>query len=174
MSKVVFILIVLILLPTTYGMEIIDETPEGGLEADFWIRHYAEEHDLPLWLVYAVIDHESGFNKTAVNHNTNGTSDYGYMQVNSQYIKSWYKQINPDKEYFEAFGNHDNIELGTHILSHAVSRGGTIDRALTIYNAGEGYLNKYGVRDVYVDKVLEDAEYWKKLIIKERQMEGEM
>lgn len=162
------ILLSILISSPTFGVEIIEETPEGGLSATFWIKEYSDNYDVPEWLVYAVIDHESGFNKTAVNHNTNGTSDYGYMQVNSQYISGWYEQMDIDKGYFEAFGNHDNIQLGVHILSYSISRGGSIDRSLTVYNAGEGYLNKYGVRDVYVNAVMSEADYWKRMVIQRR------
>lgn len=171
---VVVILLSILISSSTFGVEIIEETPEGGLSATFWIREYSNKYDIPEWLVYAVIDHESGFNKTAVNHNRNGTKDYGYMQINSQYISGWYEQMGIEKGYFEAFSNHDNIQLGVHILSHAISRGGTIDRSLTVYNAGEGYLNKYGVRDVYVDKVMSEADYWKRILVKENQLKEMM
>ncbi|HCS1476300.1 TPA: type III secretion system lytic transglycosylase IpgF [Shigella flexneri] len=49
--------------------------------ADCWDKA-GERYNIPSSLLKAIAEKESGFNKSAVNVNNNGSKDYGIMQIN--------------------------------------------------------------------------------------------
>lgn len=67
-------------------------------------RLIMDEHGLA-WkekdLLCAVIEAESGFKINAVNHNTDGTSDYGICQINTRYWIGPGKYFSSKEEVFE-------------------------------------------------------------------------
>ncbi|OPY60382.1 MAG: Transglycosylase SLT domain protein [Syntrophorhabdaceae bacterium PtaU1.Bin034] len=48
-----------------------------------------ERYRISPQLLWAIAKTESNFSATAVNHNNNGSFDYGVMQINS----SWYREL---------------------------------------------------------------------------------
>jgi soluble lytic murein transglycosylase-like protein len=81
-------------------------------------------------LLWAIAKTESRFNPSAVNYNTNGSFDYGLMQVNS----SWYKELG--RERWMRLGDACyNVQVGAWILSQCVQRYGYTWTAVGCYNA---------------------------------------
>ncbi|EGT1024399.1 invasion protein IpgF, partial [Shigella flexneri] len=60
-------------------------TPYLG-RADCWDKA-GERYNIPSSLLKAIAEKESGFNKSAVNVNNNGSKDYGIMQINDFHSK---------------------------------------------------------------------------------------
>ncbi|EIH5967923.1 protein IpgF [Shigella flexneri] len=54
--------------------------------ADCWDKA-GERYNIPSSLLKAIAEKESGFNKSAVNVNNNGSKDYGIMQINDFHSK---------------------------------------------------------------------------------------
>lgn len=80
-------------------------------------------------IVFAVMDHESGFQEDAINYNRNGSIDIGLMQINS---------CNWDWLATEGIDVHepkDNIRAGILILSMHLEDH-SMDEALAAYAAG--------------------------------------
>ena len=99
--------------------------------------------DMDYELILAVMYHESRFNPNAFNNtNSNGTVDYGLMQVNSGNLK-WVEQL-AGREMDVINDPYDNIVGGIVILKyyydHWVEKGLEGDQlfqyALNSYNAG--------------------------------------
>ena len=53
-----------------------------------WVLNYVEEQGLDRWEADRIIDCESGWNDYAYGINTNGSTDFGILQVNSIHKKT--------------------------------------------------------------------------------------
>ncbi len=80
-----------------------------------------------LWTISKV---ESVFNPFAVNFNTNGTYDFGHMQINS----SWYPVIG-DRLWISLKEPCQNTKIGAWILAQCIQRHGYTWQAIGCYNA---------------------------------------
>lgn len=81
-------------------------------------------------LLWSIAKHESNFNPYAVGHNSNGTYDYGLMQINS----SWAKRLG--REHWKKLGDPcTNVKTGAWILSQCVKRHGYGWNAVGCYNS---------------------------------------
>lgn len=115
---------------TTTATETKTDVPLTAEMQDY-IVSVAEQYDVPVALVYAVIDVESGFDENAVS----ATDDYGLMQINGLY-----------HEYFcdllgiaECKTAYNNVLVGTYLLSCYIDDYGTdLNAVLMCYNAGRG------------------------------------
>ncbi len=105
-----------------------------NLEACF--RKASIKNDVPMGLLLAISYTESRFKTRARNTNTNGTKDYGLMQINSVWATqakkmgySWQKiKSNPC----------ENVMFGSQILKYNHKRMGSWSSAIGAYNAGFG------------------------------------
>lgn len=95
-----------------------------------YIYEICADERVPVTLVLAMIEHESGFNTEAVS----SSNDYGLMQineVNSEMLEEKYRcpdLLNP----------YQNIYCGVKIISKYINRyDGNINRALMAYNMGD-------------------------------------
>ena len=105
----------------------------------------AQRYNLPVSLLKAVADTESGFNPSAIDYDGNGTYDYGVMQINT----IWYKQLKP---YWNNLADPCyNVMVGSWILYRCVTRFGGIKKGLACYNSGSPDVN---ADKSYVYKVL--------------------
>lgn len=94
----------------------------------------AKKHSIPVQWLYAISFTESSFNPKSSNRNTNGTKDYGLMQINSIWKKeakrlgyNWHKiKTNPCT----------NIMFGSHILKDNIRRTKNMQKAIGAYNVG--------------------------------------
>ena len=129
-----FILISLILL-----------LPKAAYAQSYCFNRAAYKYGLPVSLIKAVADTESGFNPSAVDYDKNGTYDYGVMQINTV----WYKQLKP---YWNNLADPCyNVMVGSWILYRCVTRFGGIKKGLACYNSGSPDVN---ADKSYVNKVL--------------------
>ncbi|MHB1696638.1 MAG: lytic transglycosylase domain-containing protein [bacterium] len=94
-------------------------------------------------LIYAIAQVESGFNPAAVDYDSNGTYDYGVMQINT----IWYKTLKP---YWNNLADPCyNVMVGTWILKQCFHRYHGTKNALECYNSGKPHGDR-----AYADKVL--------------------
>lgn len=99
-------------------------------------KEASNKHNVPLPILLAVAYTESRFKTKARNGNTNGTRDYGIMQINSIWSKEAYKMGYSWKKI-----KHrpcTNIMFGSRILRDNRKRLGNWKSAIGAYNAGFG------------------------------------
>ena len=153
MKRVLLTIMLIALLPTqTFADSSNDKATKEIMKL---INYYSSERNLPPELVYQVIDVESDFNVKTNNIHGN-YADQGLMQLNSQWNKG--RLVSNYIKNFNPFNPDHNINMGTYLLSsvaNAEKKKGYSgkklwDRVLTVYNAGYGYLYKYGIRNKYV------------------------
>lgn len=93
---------------------------------------------VPLWIVARMAEYESGFNPRAVNDkNTNGTADYGMMQLNSAYLDEFSWRYN-DGEPVDPFDVDTSVRVACRYLARLYERTGDWVDAVASYNAGLG------------------------------------
>lgn len=92
-------------------------------------------------LLWSIAKTESNFNPTAINRNTNGSYDYGVMQINSIWAKklgsTWNALSDPCT----------NVKIGAWILAQCIQDYGNSWRAVGCYNSrtpskGDKYATK--------------------------------
>jgi soluble lytic murein transglycosylase-like protein len=104
------------------------------------ILREAIRKDLDPYLVAALVEQESGFYWLAENVNEDGSTDFGWFQINDKY----HEQFRNNKDL--------HIDKGLEILLVAmIVEGWDWERALARYNAGE---NRSGAGTIYAGKVL--------------------
>lgn len=104
-----------------------------GLASACW-EQAAKKHNVPIMLLQAIADTESGMNPVAVNKShlrRTGTVDIGYMQVNSD--SRVLRNLGVSKQ--ELFEPCINIDAGARILSEKIARHGYTWEAIGAYNA---------------------------------------
>lgn len=127
----------------------------------------ADRYSVPIELLYAIAKVESNFNPQAINRNTNGTTDYGLMQINSR----WFPQLERDFGISKERVINDsctNVYIGAWILAHNFRTKGRIWDSVGAYNAGFSS-NTRGTRANYVSKVKYYYDYYKAYYAKQRQ-----
>ena len=100
-------------------------------------------YGIPERLLIAISYVESDFNPLAINHNSNGTTDYGIMQVNTANIID----LGLDRNRLLTDPCY-NIASGAAILKQCINTYGFNWRAISCYNAGHLWNPSY-VRKVY-------------------------
>lgn len=107
-----------------------------------YIEETAESYGISPKLVKAIIEVESGGNSNAVGDNGNSL---GLMQIQPRYhaqrLKEGESLLDPKV----------NVRVGCEILSEIMAKYGTLDEALTVYNAG----HDTGSRE-YANRVYEE------------------
>lgn len=93
-----------------------------------YIYEICADENVPVTLVMAMIEHESGFDPEAVSP----TDDYGLMQINAvnhEWLKEEYRcadMMNP----------YQNVFCGISIIGSYIDKYGELDKALMAYNMG--------------------------------------
>ena len=93
-----------------------------------YIYEICADENVPVTLVMAMIEQESGFDPEAVSP----TDDYGLMQINAvnhEWLKEEYRcadMMNP----------YQNVFCGISIISSYIDKYGELDKALMAYNMG--------------------------------------
>ena len=90
-----------------------------------------EAYGISPLLLWAIAGVESSYNPRAVNRNTNGSYDYGLMQINSL----WYGVIGP-KAWNMLSDSCYNVHVGAWVLSQCIQRLGYTWEAVGCYNSG--------------------------------------
>ena len=91
----------------------------------------ANRYGVPPNLALGIASHESGFNPSATNVNTNGTTDWGVMQLNDTTVQTLGVSNPLDPQ--------QNINAGVGLLAHYLQvYGGDQSKALWAYASGPG------------------------------------
>lgn len=127
----------------------------------------SSRYSVPVELLYAIAKVESNFNPQAMNRNTNGSADYGLMQINSSWFPQLQSQFGITKERVIS-DSCTNVYIGAWILANNFRNKGRIWDSVGAYNAGFG-INTRGNRANYVSKVKYYYDYYKAYYDRQRQ-----
>jgi hypothetical protein len=92
----------------------------------------AAQYGVPANIALGIAAHESGFNPNATNVNSNGTTDYGVMQLNTSVLQTY--GLTPA----QAFDPQTNINTAMALLGGYISTYGNVNTALQAYASGPG------------------------------------
>jgi hypothetical protein len=96
----------------------------------FCFEEAGQQYSINPQILRAIAKVESNFNPAAINMNTNGTYDFGLMQINS----SWAATIG--KERWKELGDAcTNVKTGAWILSMCMNKYGYTWKAIGCYNS---------------------------------------
>lgn len=115
-------------------------------------KEAANRYSIDIYLLLAIAKTESNFDISAQNHNTNGSADYGLMQINS----SWFDNL---EEYgiseTDVKNNYcTNVNVGAWILAQNFHTHGPSWNSVGAYNAGfKETETRQKLRDKYARKV---------------------
>jgi hypothetical protein len=101
-------------------------TISGDTTLAHTIMNHALRYDIPISLLFSIVDVESDFNPRAVNKNRNGTRDYGLMSLNSKTFNGYSEEQLHEVEL--------NLKLGCEYLLMLKSRYRTWGEAVIHYN----------------------------------------
>lgn len=96
----------------------------------FCFEEAGEEYNISPLILRSIAKGESDLNPEAINYNTNGTYDYGLMQINTW----WYTTLGPEL-WSQLSDPCTNVKVGAWILSDCISRYGSTWEAVGCYNA---------------------------------------
>ncbi len=109
------------------------------------IKKLSEKHNVPLNVIQAIINKESGWNPNAVGQNSS-SSDLGLMQLNSRYLDSYVEKYwNHDGIKFDPKNPFHNAELGVAYLQDLhkmVKDNKWWEKTIMAYNIGPTAVNK--------------------------------
>lgn len=107
----------------------------GSIPLTQLIEQKANQYDIPLKLVNAVIKHESNFDPLAERYEPKlNVSSIGLMQVLEQHVGTTCKNIT----VYDLYKPSQNLDCGLTILKQALSRHASFQNALIEYNGGPG------------------------------------
>ena len=192
MRKLIVIIVNLIILVGVFfsALFLIDYTQKKyvyPLEYEDLVLEYSKEYDLSPYLVCAVINVESSFDKNAVSNK----GAKGLMQLMDSTAEFVSKKAKLTE--YDIFNEKDNINLGCYYLRYLLNKFDDEKLALIAYNAGEGttrewLLNKeyskdgktlnkipYKETENYIEKIYKNqSKYYKlydKLLDKQKKFE---
>jgi len=122
-----------------------------------YANKYANKCNIPLYILIGVIHNESWFTPNAIGYNTNGSKDYGIMQLNSFYLKEFKNYFN-DGEDFDVFNIGDSIKIGCKILESHYNNTKDWYLALCSYNCGIGNVKRNRIPEktkAYAKRIVE-------------------
>ncbi len=98
--------------------------------AAFCFEEAGRDHGVPPALLWAIAKVESSFEPAAINYNTDGSFDFGVMQINS----SWAASLGPER--WNRLGDPcDNVKTGAWVLADCLKRHGYTWQGVGCYNA---------------------------------------
>lgn len=125
------------------------------------VEKYAHEYNVPEYVIYAVIDTESGFDPNA--KSTEGA--LGLMKMPSsifRYISSD-EHLNEDTDFEDLTDPETAIRYGTYYLRHLFNQFHKWSVVFAAYNAGENQVTDW----LYDERYSNDGETLKKIPIRE-------
>ena len=151
-------------------------TAAAGLALNCWAAA-AHRYDLPVELLYAIGQVESGHKIAAVGTNTNGSRDLGVMQINSNWLPMLNRYGITEQDLLTK--PCTNIQVGAWILAQEVARTGYTWYSIGAYNAGpltsakseKSRKKKIATYRVYAGKVLAR---WKQIRAKGEKASSQM
>lgn len=121
----------------------------GDRDVAIAILTYAEKNDIPLSLAFALAYTESKYKVTAVGHNTNGTTDRGLFQLNSNTFPKL-----TEEDFFDPY---TSAKYGLAHLKQCLRSAGNSVSALAMYNAGQGRVSSNKTPQItlnYIGKII--------------------
>jgi soluble lytic murein transglycosylase-like protein len=112
------------------------------------ITEYGAKYEVDADLIKAVIFCESEGKITAKNHNKNGTTDYGLMQINSC-NHEWLKKELGITDFYDI---KQNIHCGVFMIADLMSRHDNLHTVLMAYNMGERRTKELHREGIYTSK----------------------
>ena len=112
------------------SMSVWSAKPSAEVEA--CLQAAAAKHGLSYVLLRSIAEQESNFNPVAVGGNTNGSQDFGLMQINSTWLPMLSKHGVTKQGLFNPCTNAD---VGAWILADNFKRLGVTWEAVGAYNA---------------------------------------
>ena len=109
-----------------------------------------DEYKVDYGLALGVIYNESRFKSGLTHLNTNGTIDYGLMQVNEVNFKYLNKTLGITSMN-QLLDDRIGIKCGVHLLAYHKDATGNDSTALLRYQVGEGTYRKYTKRGKYTN-----------------------
>ena len=98
----------------------------------FCFKQAGQTYGISPQLIEAIAYQESAFDPVAINHNRNGSFDYGVMQINSW----WFETLG--KKRWQALSDPCfNVMVGTWILRDCIDRYGYTWDCLSCYRSGK-------------------------------------
>ena len=110
-----------------------------------YIYEVCADENVPVTLVMAMIEHESGFNPEAVS----STDDYGLMQINAV-NHGWLEEKYRTADFLNPY---QNVFCGITIIGGYIEKYGDYNKALMAYNMGD-----YGAQKAWENGVT-DTDY---------------
>lgn len=102
-----------------------------------YIYEVCADENVPMSLVIAMIEHESGFNPEVVS----STDDYGLMQIN----EINHSQLEEKFHSADMLNPYQNVFCGTKIIGSYIEKYEDLSQALMAYNMGE-----YGAKKAWL------------------------
>jgi len=103
-------------------------------------------YGIPPRLLQAIAKVESNYDPAAVNFNSNGSYDYGLMQINSW----WAAPARLGKDVWLTIGDPCiNVMVGAGILADLIERHGYVWESVGYYNSGNKKRQKRYINRVY-------------------------
>jgi len=115
----------------------------------------SKEFNIPVHLALALVKTESNFDAKAINHNRNGSIDYGLMQLNSFTFSNLTAKELLDPE--------TNISCGLNYLREMYDMLGNWNDAIVAYNAGPYRVEKKiapAISVIYMYRILNTEQEW--------------
>lgn len=95
-------------------------------------EHAAQRYGVPVVLLQAIAQQESGGRATAINVNRNGSRDIGLMQINSGWMHTLARHGIDERDLYDPCVN---TLVGAWILANNFARHGYTTQGLGAYNA---------------------------------------
>lgn len=148
MRKLIVIFVNLIILASAFFsvlflVDYVQKKYVYPLEYEDLVLEYSKEYDLSPYLVCAVINVESSFDKNAVSNK----GAKGLMQLMDSTAEYVSKKINITE--YDIFNEKDNINLGCYYLRYLLNKFDDERLALVAYNAGEGTTRDWLTNEEY-------------------------
>ena len=129
----------------------IDTYNEWDDSLKAYTKQVCEEYDVDYSLALAVIYNESRFQSGLTHKNTNGTTDYGLMQVNEVNYEYLHKTVGINSMR-DLLNDKTGIRCGVELLAYHKDFTGEDSSALLRYQVGAGKYKKYRENGRYTNK----------------------
>ena len=130
--KNMFVLMFLLLSSSVFSNS-IERPPQEAMQS--FVHLLCIEYQLPVEIVFRLIEWESGWNPLCVTRNPNNTFDIGLMKLNSRYLTDFKYRYNNGKS-FDPKDWKKNAEIGIKHLAKLRELTGSMFGAVASYNMG--------------------------------------
>lgn len=146
-------------LPEVEDVFFFDVPLSQSLQRFIW--EVSADENVPVTLVFAMIEHESGFNPEAMSY----TDDFGLMQIN----KINHEWLAEEYRAADMLNAYQNVFCGIKIIAHYLEKfDGNFHRALMSYNLGG-----YGAMKAW-ENGIESTSYSESIVKLMKKYEGEL